>query len=76
MVFRYSRWALERDEEMATKIFTERKDSEELNSEKVLDFLSPFPIAAVSYLEHIIHGKGSKVNYNKSLCNSVSCMQI
>ncbi len=59
-MFHYSEWALKRDEELATKIFTE--PTEELNSDKVLNFLSPFKTATVSYLEHIIHGQGSKVS--------------
>ena len=61
VVFRYSQWALERDEVMATKIFTER--TEELNSDKVLNFLSSFPTATVSYLEYIINKRGSKVSW-------------
>ncbi|XP_064384439.1 transforming growth factor-beta receptor-associated protein 1 homolog isoform X2 [Halichondria panicea] len=58
VVFQYSEWALKRDEELATNIFTER--TEQLNSDQVLKFLSPFKTATVSYLEHIIHGQGSK----------------
>ena len=63
MVVKYARWALERDEELATKIFTEREDSSEiLSPHRVLEYLHPFPVATVSYLEHIIHNKGLKVS--------------
>lgn len=60
---KYAHWALERDEELATKIFTEREESSEvLSPGRVLDYLKSFPIATVSYLEHIIRSKGSKVS--------------
>ena len=60
---KYARWALERDEELATKIFTEREDnSEVLSPHRVLEYLKSFPVATVSYLEHIIRRRGSKVS--------------
>ena len=59
---KYAHWALERDEVLATKIFTEREgESEVLSPHRVLDYLKAFPVATVSYLEHIIRNKGSKV---------------
>ena len=63
LVVKYARWALERDEELATKIFTEREDnSEVLSPHRVLEYLHSFPVATVSYLEHIIRNKGLKVS--------------
>ena len=63
LVVKYAQWALERDEVLATKIFTERADdSEVLSPHRVLDYLKSFPVATVSYLEHIIRNKGSKVH--------------
>ena len=69
---KYARWALERDEELATKIFTEREDdkSEVLSPHRVLEYLKSFPVATVSYLEHIIRNKGSKVSHIE-LCFSI-----
>ena len=65
LVMKYAHWALERDEVLATKIFTERVeeggDSEGLSPHRVLDYLKSFPVATVSYLEHIIRNKGSQV---------------
>ena len=61
IVLKYSKWALERDEEMAARIFTDRDDSFSLPPEKVLEFLSPFPVAMVLYLQHTIHNKATKV---------------
>ena len=72
-MFHYSEWALKRDEELATKIFTE--PTEELNSDKVLNFLSPFKTATVSYLEHIIHGQGSKVSLQYTIV-TVMCQNV
>ncbi len=60
MVFKYSEWALRQDEVLGTKIFTER--TEQLNTDKVLNFLSPFTTATVAYLEHIVCDRGSKVS--------------
>ena len=60
---KYAHWALERDEELATKIFTEREDNSEiLSPHRVLEYLKSFPVATVSYLEHIIRNKGLKVS--------------
>ena len=61
---KYAHWALERDEVLATKIFTEREEGgggEGLSPHRVLDYLKSFPVATVSYLEHIIRNKGSQV---------------
>jgi hypothetical protein len=63
LVVKYARWALERDEVLATKIFTEREDNSEiLSPHRVLEYLHSFPVATVSYLEHIIRNKGLKVS--------------
>ncbi len=61
IVLKYSKWALERDEEMAVRIFTDQDDSFPLLPEKVLEFLSPFPVATVLYLQHAIHHRATKV---------------
>lgn len=62
MVLKYARWALERDEEMASHIFTERDDVTPLPPSEVLEFLIPFPLATVAYLEHVIKIQNSKVS--------------
>lgn len=53
---------------MATTIFTVR-DDDRFDPDQVLEFLSPFSHAAVSYLEHIIHRKGSKVSLTNPVCS-------
>ena len=60
-MMKYAQWALEKDEKMAADIFTGRENPLMLNSNKILEFLSPFPLATVSYLEYIIHSETSKV---------------
>ncbi len=66
VVLKYARWALERDERTAVGIFTDRNPqdqvSKELRTDRVLDFLSPFPTATVIFLEHLVHDKESKVS--------------
>ena len=66
MVLKYASWALERDEIMAAKIFTNRKSQEQLSErmrpDNILDFLSSFPTATIAYLEHLIEDKGLKVS--------------
>lgn len=61
VVLKYAQWALERDEEMAARIFTEREIPLPLGPNKVLEFLSPFPLATIVYLEHSIHNQATKV---------------
>ena len=61
VVLEYAKWALEKDEEMAINIFTNREDSSLLPAAQVLDFLTNFPTATVAYLEYVIHQQGSKV---------------
>ena len=79
LVMKYAHWALERDEVLATKIFTEReetaggRDSEVLSPHRVLDYLKEFPVATVSYLEHIIRNKGSKVHVDHCVYTLVCC---
>lgn len=46
---------------MAARIFTDQEDSFPLSPEKVLEFLSPFPVATVLYLQHAIHHQATKV---------------
>ena len=61
VVLKYAEWALERDEEMAAHIFTKRDNPLSLSSNRVLEFLSPFNLATVLYLEYVIQDQGSKV---------------
>ena len=74
MVLKYARWALERDEKIAVKIFTARRTpeqpSERMKPESVINFLSPFATATISYLEYLVHDKGLKVSlrvFNREL---------
>ncbi len=62
VVLEYVKWALDRDEEMAVQIFTEREDKSSMSPSQVLDILSPFKLATMSYLEHIVHVQDSKVS--------------
>ena len=66
MVLKYARWALERDEKIAVKIFTNRRSqeqpSERMRPDSVLHFLSPFATATVYYLEYLVCDKGLKVS--------------
>ena len=70
----YAEWALARDQGQAVRVFTERKEQKEsLEPAFVLNFLKPFPVATVAYLEHIINDKKSKVihtliNYAVYVC--------
>lgn len=63
-MMKYAQWALEKDEKMAADVFTRRENPLPILSNKVLEFLSPFPLATVSYLEHIVHSETSKVYRN------------
>ena len=56
VVLKYARWALQRDEEMASKIFTEGQP--QLKPDTVLSFLDGFPVALVAYLETLINERG------------------
>lgn len=67
ILLKYAQWALERDEEMAARIFTERDDPFPLSPNKILEFLSPFPLATVSYLEYAIHTQATKVTLAAAL---------
>ena len=66
VVLKYARWALERDEKIAVKIFTDRRSqeqpSERMRPDSVLHFLSPFATATVNYLEYLVCDKGLKVS--------------
>lgn len=61
VVLQYAQWALERHEEEAAHIFTKRENALPLSINQVLEFLSPFPVATVSYLEYVVHNLASKV---------------
>ncbi|XP_052801707.1 transforming growth factor-beta receptor-associated protein 1-like [Mya arenaria] len=58
LVWKYVDWALERDQELSIKIFTERPSqeppSERMRPDTVIDYLHRFPMAVVTYLEYLV----------------------
>ena len=64
VVLQYAKWALDRDEEVAMCVFTERVEgekSEQLEPPFLLDFLKPYPMATLVYLECLVNDKNSMV---------------
>ncbi|KAH3886109.1 transforming growth factor-beta receptor-associated protein 1-like [Dreissena polymorpha] len=61
LVWKYVEWALEKDQELSIKIFTERPaqepPSERLRPDTVIDYLHRYPRAVVSYLEYLVFQK-------------------
>ncbi|KAL4225569.1 transforming growth factor [Mactra antiquata] len=61
LVWKYVDWALEKDQELSIKIFTERPSqeppSERLRPDTVIDYLHRFPQAVVTYLEYLVFQK-------------------
>ncbi|XP_037502813.1 transforming growth factor-beta receptor-associated protein 1 homolog [Rhipicephalus sanguineus] len=61
LLWSFAELALEKDQEMGVKIFTDRPsdepDSDELKPENVLEYLHRFHDAVVLYLEHLVFGK-------------------
>lgn len=61
LVWKYVDWALERDQELSIKIFTERPSqeppSERLRPDTVIDYLHRFPKAVITYLEYLVFQK-------------------
>ncbi len=62
VVLKYAEWALKHDEPMAAHVFTKRESALPLSPMEVLEFLSPFPLATLSYLEYMIHDQASKAS--------------
>ena len=64
VVLQYAEWALQRNQEVAVKIFTDRVEgekSEQLKPASLLEFLKPYPDATLLYLEHLVNDGNSKV---------------
>lgn len=64
MVLQYAKWALDKNQEVAVRVFTERVEgekSEQLKPPFVIDFLKPYPDATLVYLEYLVNDKESKV---------------
>ena len=64
MVLQYAKWALDRHQEVAVRVFTERVEgekSEQLEPPFLVDFLKPYPEATLIYLEYLVNDKSSKV---------------
>ncbi|KAH7934892.1 hypothetical protein HPB52_001875 [Rhipicephalus sanguineus] len=65
LLWSFAELALEKDQEMGVKIFTDRPsdepDSDELKPENVLEYLHRFHDAVVLYLEHLVFGKKLEV---------------
>ncbi|KAL3842523.1 hypothetical protein ACJMK2_020527 [Sinanodonta woodiana] len=61
LVWKYIDWALEKDQELSVKIFTERPSNEppteRFRPETVIDYLHRFPKAVIAYLEYLIFQK-------------------
>ena len=64
VVLQHAKWALDRNQEVAVRVFTERVEgekSEQLEPRFLLDFLKPYPDATLTYLEYLINDKKSMV---------------
>jgi tetratricopeptide (TPR) repeat protein len=62
VVLEYAGWALDRDQEVAVKVFTERVEgerSEQLQPAALLEFLRPYPDATLLYLEYLVNDRNS-----------------
>lgn len=59
LLWSFAELALEKDQEMGVKIFTERPpdEPEELKPDSVLEYLHRFPEAVMCYLEHLVFRK-------------------
>eukprot|EP01090_Pellita_catalonica_P022119 TRINITY_DN8476_c0_g1_i1.p1 TRINITY_DN8476_c0_g1~~TRINITY_DN8476_c0_g1_i1.p1 ORF type:complete len:678 (+),score=95.53 TRINITY_DN8476_c0_g1_i1:189-2222(+) len=59
LILEFSKWVLQASPKEGLTLFTERKDDELLNPQKVMTFLQEVaPVMATPYLEFIIHSKG------------------
>lgn len=64
VVLQYAKWALDRNQEVAVRVFTERiegEKSEQLEPHFLLDFLKPYPDATLVYLEYLVNDRNSMV---------------
>lgn len=76
VVIQYAKWALDKNQEMAARIFTERVEgekSEQLEPHFLLDFLKPYPDATLVYLEYLINDR--KLIVRIIACGSVAMFQ-
>ena len=79
VVLHYAKWALEREQEQAARIFTERQEeetSEKLEPRFILDFLKPFQGATILYLEHLINDRKSMVQLPIQVYFTVPCSHL
>ena len=64
MVLQYAKWALDHNQEVAVKIFTDRLEgekSEQLEPAFLLEYLKPYPDATLLYLEYLVNDRNSTV---------------
>lgn len=61
LVWKYIDWALNKDQELSIKIFTERPPqeppSERLRPDVIIDYLHGYPKAVITYLEYLVFTK-------------------
>lgn len=66
MVLKYAKWVLDKDELKGASIFIERgkltESKVELEESVIMEKLSPYVLASVTYLEFVINEKNSTVN--------------
>ena len=76
VVLQHAKWALDRNQEVAVRVFTERVEgekSEQLEPRFLLDFLKPYPDATLTYLEYLINDKKSMVCVHTCTLYNVQC---
>ena len=64
VVLQYAKWALDKNQEVAVKIFTERVEgekSEKLEPSFLLEYLKPYPDATLLYLEYLVNDRNCSV---------------
>ena len=64
VVLQYAKWALDRNQEVGVKIFTERLEGEkskQLEPPFLLEYLKPYPDATLLYLEYLVNDRNSTV---------------
>ncbi|CAI8050652.1 Transforming growth factor-beta receptor-associated protein 1 [Geodia barretti] len=62
VVLQYAKWALDRNQEVGVKIFTERLEGEkskQLEPPFLLEYLKPYPDATLLYLEYLVNDRNS-----------------
>ena len=64
VVVQYAKWALDRNQEVAVKIFTDRVEgerSELLEPSSLQEYLKAYPDATLLYLEYLVNDRSCKV---------------